>query len=52
MAPVFINYGFLFIALAFWYFFYYWYDTLKNQREREAAIIRIAANGDKMEDFL
>jgi hypothetical protein len=50
MAPVFISYGFLFIALTFWYFFYYWYDTLKIQRE--ASILRIAADGDKTEDFL
>src|ERR1043165_4655510 len=41
LSPLFISYGFLFIALSFWYFFYYWWDTMK--KEKEANIMRIAA---------
>ena len=48
MSPIFISYGFLFVALTFWYFFYYWWDTLKKQEE--AAILRIAADGEKTFD--
>jgi len=32
MAPIFISYGFLFIALMFWYFLYYWWDAKKKQK--------------------
>ncbi|EXX53504.1 hypothetical protein RirG_243250 [Rhizophagus irregularis DAOM 197198w] len=42
LSPIFLSYGFLFIALISWYFFYYWWDTKKKQRE--SAIMGIAAN--------
>jgi hypothetical protein len=49
LAPIFISYAFLFVALTFWYSFYYWYDSLKKQRE--AAIIRISDEEDKTSDI-
>ncbi|GBB92399.1 hypothetical protein RclHR1_00200032 [Rhizophagus clarus] len=49
MAPLFISYGFLFIALIFWYSFYYWWDTLKAQKE--AGVMRITNEEDKNSDI-
>ncbi|POG61334.1 hypothetical protein GLOIN_2v1704757, partial [Rhizophagus irregularis DAOM 181602=DAOM 197198] len=45
----FISYGFLFVALTCWYSFYYWWGTIKDQRE--AAIMRIADENEKPYDF-
>lgn len=49
LAPIFISYGFLFVALTFWYSFYYWWGTLKGQRE--ATIMRIADENEKNYDI-
>ncbi|PKY38219.1 amino acid transporter [Rhizophagus irregularis] len=49
LAPILISYGFLFVALTCWYTFYYWWGTIKDQRE--AAVMRIADENEKPYDF-
>jgi hypothetical protein len=44
LTPIFMSYGFLFLALTFWYLLFYWWDN-KKQKE-EASIIRITAEND------
>uniref|UniRef100_U9TTF2 Uncharacterized protein n=1 Tax=Rhizophagus irregularis (strain DAOM 181602 / DAOM 197198 / MUCL 43194) TaxID=747089 RepID=U9TTF2_RHIID len=49
LAPILISYGFLFVALTCWYSFYYWWGSIKDQRE--AAVMRIADENEKPYDF-
>ncbi|CAI2178797.1 16363_t:CDS:2 [Funneliformis geosporum] len=37
-SPFYMSYGFLFIALMFWYFLYFWWDTKKTQKKQQTKV--------------
>ncbi|GBC44686.2 amino acid/polyamine transporter I [Rhizophagus irregularis DAOM 181602=DAOM 197198] len=35
LSPILMSYGFFFIAITFWYFLYYWWNTYKREKSRK-----------------